>query len=164
MYLYHTIMEQDSHVYISPEIVLDEGLNNRTVTRWYTNGGNLFPEITDRYKPINSPKWLDFKMALGADLVPPTKPYYRFSNFSNKILVFNGELSSDLFAYIEDGYMEAEVGAGYFTEGLPSKEDLVKLYWESMLTIEEYINHKPYKNPEVLIFETVPAKLIEYIK
>ncbi|MET3508324.1 hypothetical protein [Halalkalibacter oceani] len=108
MYLYHKVMEQDSGVYISPKRALDEGLNSRTVTRWYTNGGSLFPEITDRYKPINTPVWIDFKIAIGAELAPPPKPYFRFSNFSDKIAVFNRELSSDLFAYIEDEYMEEE--------------------------------------------------------
>ncbi|MDF9413195.1 hypothetical protein E1B06_16045 [Brevibacillus laterosporus] len=164
MYLYHTVIEQDSDIHINPQNALNEGLNIRTVTRLYTNGGDLYPEITDRFKSINSPKWIDFKIAFGAELVLPTKPYLRFPTFSDKILVFNQDISSDLFAYIEDEYMEEETGGGYFTEGLPSKEDLVSQYWESMLTIEEYLNYKPYKEPEILIFETVPAKLIEYIK
>ncbi|WP_078552139.1 hypothetical protein [Bacillus alkalicellulosilyticus] len=162
MYLYHSVIERDNGDFVNPQRVLDEGLNIQTETRWYTNGGSLYPEITEHYKPIHSPKWIDFKLAVGADLNAPPKPYYRFSVFSEKILVFNRDVSSDLFAYIEDEYMEAEAGKGYFTVGLPSKEELVKQYWESMFTVEDFIKYKPYNNPEVLIFETVPAKIIEY--
>lgn len=78
MYLYHAVIEQNSDIYISPQNALDEGLNNRTATWRYTNGGDLFPEITELLRPTTSPKWLDFKMAFGAELVPPAKPYFKF--------------------------------------------------------------------------------------
>ena len=45
-----------------------------------------------------------------------------------------------------------------------TKEDLIKKYWESMNTLDGYLKHKPYNYPEILIFEPVPAKLIEYIE
>ena len=60
--------------------------------------------------------------------------------------------------------MQQETGEGYFTVGLPSKEDLVKRYWQSMLTIDEYLTYKPYDNAEILIFTPVPPELLEYIK
>jgi hypothetical protein len=158
------VLKQGSYAYISPQSALKEGLHIKTATRWYTNGGDLFPKITDGLRPINSPEWIDFEIAFGAEFSEPTKPYLKFPIFSEKILVFNKDISNDLFSYIEDEYMEEETGGGYFTEGLPSKDDLVRQYWKSMLTVEEYSDSKPYKNPEILIFETVPAKLIEYIQ
>ena len=102
-----------------------------------------------------------FNIAFGAELKQPAESHLRFPMFSDKILVFNKDISSDLFAYKEDQY---DGGKGCFTVGLPSKEDLIKQYWESMNTLDEYLKHKPYKNPQILIFETVPAKLIEFIE
>ena len=87
------------------------------------NSRNFFPELTERCRPVNLPKWIDFKIAFRADLEAYEKPYYRFSVFSNKILVYNFDISSDLFAYVEDNY---DGGEGLFVEGLPSKEDLMK--------------------------------------
>lgn len=132
-----------------------------SATKWYSRGANFFPELTERYRPENIPKWIDFKVAFGADLEPNEKPYYRFPVFSDKILVFNFDISSDLFAHLEDTY---DGGRGCITEGLPSKDELMKDYWKSMLTLSDYLKHKPYDNPEVYIFEQVPAKLINYIE
>jgi hypothetical protein len=81
--------------------------------------------------------------------------------FSEKILVFNFDLSSDLFAYIEDEY---DGSRGHFVEGLPSKEELMKEYWKSMIPLSEYLKHKPFNNPEVYIFEQVPAGIIDLMK
>lgn len=161
MFLYHMVIQNELGENISPQRVLKEGLNHRTATRWYSRGANFFPELTDRCRPVNLPKWIDFKVAFGADLEPYEKPYYRFPVFSDKILVFNLDISSDLFAYIEDKY---DGGRGYFVEGLPSKVDLMKQYWESMIPLSEYLKHKPFNNPELYIFEQVPAKLISYIE
>lgn len=76
-------------------------------------------------------------------------------------MVFNLDISSSLFAYIEDKY---DGGRGYLVEGLPSQVDLMKQYWESMIPLSEYLKHKPFNNPELYIFEQVPAKLISYIE
>jgi len=63
LYLYHMVTEKDDDIYTSiPQNVLDEGLNRKTVTRWYTNGGTLFQELTDHFKPINSPKWINLTL------------------------------------------------------------------------------------------------------
>ncbi|MDQ7864049.1 hypothetical protein RCO48_32085 [Peribacillus frigoritolerans] len=67
------VIENDSDINISPQKVLKEGLNHRTATRWYSNSGNLFPELTERFRPENLPKWIDFKVAFGADLKPYEK-------------------------------------------------------------------------------------------
>ncbi len=146
---------------ISSEKVLKEGLTHRTATRWYSRGANFFPELTERCRPTNLPKWIDFKVAFGADLEPYEKPYYRFPMFSDKILVFNFDISSELFAYLEDKY---DGGNGALVEGLPSKEELMKQYWKSMMTLSDYLKHKPFNKPELYIFEQVPAKLIDYIE
>ena len=69
MFLYHVIIRNDDlGEYFSPEIVLKEGLNRKTATKWYGNSGNLFPELTIRFRPANLPKWVDFKVAFGAGL------------------------------------------------------------------------------------------------
>lgn len=165
VYFYHYLaFSQEGDQYNSPSNALNEGLNKNTITGRYTNGGNLFPEITEKLRPLNAESWINFKYAFGAELIPPSKPYLKFPLFTDKVLVFNQDLSSDLFAYIEDQYMEQETGGGYFTVGLPTKEELVKLYWESMLSIDEYLTSKPYANAEILIFKSVSPELIEYIK
>ncbi|MGM0789787.1 MAG: hypothetical protein ACQEUD_06810 [Bacillota bacterium] len=161
MFLYHNVIEDDNDLSISPQRVLKEGLNLRTATRWYSRGANFFPELTDRFRSLNLPEWIDFKVAFGADLEPYEKPYFRFPVFSEKILVFNMDISSDLFAHIEDIY---DGGRGYFVEGLSSKEVLINKYWESMNTLADYLKHRPFNNPEIYIFEQVPAKLIDYIE
>ena len=152
-------IENDSDLSISPQRVLKEGLNHKTTTRWYSNSGNIFPEL-ECFRPANLPKWIDFKVAFRADLEVYENPYYRFPVFSDKILVFNRDISSDLFAYMEDIY---DGGKGRFVEGLPSKEDLMKNYWASINTLEEFLKNKPFNNPELYIFEQVPAKSIHYI-
>ncbi|ATP40401.1 hypothetical protein CSE16_10265 [Solibacillus sp. R5-41] len=165
MHLYHYIaINQDSNTFNSPNNALKEGLNHQTRTGYYTNGGNLFPELTEKLRPTNVESWVDFNNAFGAQLGQPEQPYLTFPLTTNKILVFNRDLSSDLFAYIEDQYMKQETGGGYFTVGLPSKEELVMQYWASMLILDDYLKMKPYKDAELLIFTTVPPELLEYRK
>lgn len=165
MELYHYVgYEQDSRQYMNPHPALTEGLNIITKTGRYTNGGRLFPEITERYRPKSAQTWIVFDQAVGAEFTKPSTPYLKFPVFTHHIYIFNREISGDLFAYIEDDYMKAETGGGYFTVGLPSKEDLVKQYWESMISLEDYCATKPYENPEILIFDTVPPELLEYIE
>lgn len=161
MFLYHMIIENDDEISISPQRVLKEGLNRRTATRWYSRGANFFPELTERFRPVNAPTWLDFKISFGADLELYEKPCFRFPVFSDKILVFNLDISSDLFAHLEDLY---DGGKGHFVEGLPSKEELVEEYWKTMMPLSKYLKHKPFNKPEVYIFEPVPAELIEIMK
>ena len=161
MFLYHMVIENDDDSGISPQRVLKEGLNHRTKTRWYSRGANFFPELTDCFRPVNLPEWIDFKVAFGADLEPYEKPCFRFPVFSDKILVFNFDISSDLFAHLEDLY---DGGRGQFIKGLPSKEELIKEYWRSMIPLSEYLKQKPFNNPEVYIFEPVPAKLIDFME
>lgn len=159
LFLYHRVIHNNNGE--SPQRVLIEGLNHKTATRGYSRGANFFPELTERFRPVHLPEWIDFKVAFGADLEPDEKPYLRFPVSSDKILVFNFDISSDLFAHIEaipDG------GKGYLVEGLPSKDDLMKEYWESMSTLTDYMKHNPFNNPEVYIFEPVPPNLIEFIR
>jgi hypothetical protein len=161
LFLYHIAFHNEPGVNICLQRVLQEGLNHKTAAGWYSKSSDLFPELTKRYRPATLPKWIDFKVSFKADLKEYEKPFYRFPIFTDKILVFNQDISSDLFAYIEDTY---DGGRGFFVEGLPPKEDLMKQYWESMNTLDEYLKNNPFNNPEVYIFEQVPAKLIEYIE
>ncbi|WLR57367.1 hypothetical protein LC048_11215 [Mesobacillus subterraneus] len=114
MFLYHIVIENDDDLSIAPQRVLKEGLNRSTATRWYSRGANFFPDLTERFRPVHAPSWLDFKIAFGADLEPYEKPYFRFPVFSDKILVFNLDISSDLFAHLEDLY---DGGKGHFVVG-----------------------------------------------
>lgn len=161
LFLYHMVIYSDLYENISPQTFLKEGLNHKTSTKWYGNSANLFPDLMEHFRPINIPKWIDFKVAFRVDLEVDERPYYRFPVFSDKVLVFNRDISSDLFAYIEDMY---DGGNGRMIEGLPSKEDLTKNYWSSMNTLEDYLKNKPFNNPEVYIFEQVPAELIDYVE
>ncbi|GLB61610.1 hypothetical protein [Cytobacillus sp. NCCP-133] len=68
-----------------------EGLNHKTATKWYSDSDDLFPELTERFRPANLSKWIDFKFAIKADLEAYEKPYYRFPVFSDKVFVFNLE-------------------------------------------------------------------------
>ncbi|GLY11195.1 hypothetical protein [Pseudobacillus badius] len=164
MYLYHIVFEQDDDRYADPQIALNKGLSKNTAARFYSNGGRLFPELTTLTRPSNAEQWIDFSMAFGADFDPISKHYLKFPMVTKKVLVFNREISSDLFAYVEDEYMKGETGEeGYFTKGLPSKEDLMKQYWESMMVADEYLKRKPYKHPEILVFETIEKHFLEYI-
>lgn len=40
----------------------------------------------------------------------------------------------------------------------------MKQYWASMTSLDEFLKNKPFNNPELYIFEQVPAKLIDYIE
>ncbi|MBB4825040.1 hypothetical protein HNO89_002266 [Sporosarcina luteola] len=156
MYLYHMVNSDN------PRLAVSEGLNAKTASQWYTNGGELFPEITKKLRPFHVPEWLDFAIAFGAELTPRETSYLKFPVLTDKIAVFNREISSDLFAYVEDEYMEAETGGGYFTKGLPSKEELIRAYWNSRMSLTDYLQTTPYKQAEILIFETIPGTLVEY--
>lgn len=91
------IIHNDIHENISPQIVLKEGLNYKTSTKWYSKGANLFPDLTERFRPANLPNWIDFKVAFIVDMEVDESPHYRFPVFSDKILVFNRDITSDLF-------------------------------------------------------------------
>ena len=41
-----------------------------------------------------------------------------------------------------------------------SIEHWIKLYWDSMVTLEEYLLKRPYPKPEVLVFESIPKEII----
>jgi hypothetical protein len=42
-----------------------------------------------------------------------------------------------------------------------SIEHWVAKYWESMMTLEEYLEKRPYEKPEISIFESVPKEIIQ---
>ena len=120
---------------ITPQIVMKEGLNRKSSTKGYSNNGNFFPKLTARFRPANLPKWIDLNVAFGVDLEIFGKPYYQFPMFNEQVLVFNRDIASYLFAYIEDIY---DGGTGRIVEGLPSKEELMKSYWASMSTLDNF--------------------------
>ncbi|REK77768.1 phosphoribosylamine--glycine ligase [Paenibacillus paeoniae] len=42
-----------------------------------------------------------------------------------------------------------------------SIEHWVRLYWDSLMTLDEYEAKKPYSKPQVLVFEPVPKEIIQ---
>src|SRR5690625_4437748 len=66
LFLYHMVIHNDILENINPQIVLKEGLNYKTSTKWYSKSANLFPDLTERFRPANLPKWIDFEVAFGA--------------------------------------------------------------------------------------------------
>ncbi|WP_242064673.1 hypothetical protein [Lysinibacillus sphaericus] len=60
------MFEQDDDRYVDPQIALNNGLSKNTVARFSSNGGRLFPELTDLTRPINAEQWIDFSIAFGA--------------------------------------------------------------------------------------------------
>ncbi|WP_042360493.1 hypothetical protein [Geomicrobium sp. JCM 19055] len=59
-----------------------------------------------------------------------------------------------------DEYYEKEVAErlgesteGFKTENLPSKETLVKMYWDSRIALKDYIANPRYEKPEYVCFQ-----------
>ncbi|WP_442601940.1 DNA polymerase III [Paenibacillus sp. KN14-4R] len=160
--LYHSYLPEDHEHYVSKEEILTGGINYKTKSNnRYSNGGRVKLEETEKLRPVNILDWVDFRKAIGVDIVSRFTKSFCFPVFSNKILVFDGEISLSIYdqAFYED-LKDTDEEALNFDTG-ESIEHWVKLYWESLMTLEEYNAKKPYPKPEVLIFESVPNEIIQ---
>ncbi|WP_332262436.1 DNA polymerase III [Paenibacillus sp. GSMTC-2017] len=156
------ILPSNHKHYVSIEKILNEGISYSTESNyWYGKGGKLKPKITEKLKPSNTPSWLDFKKAIGVELVQQDSSYFKFPLFTDKILIFNKEYSEQIFdqVFYEDNKYTFEEALDFDTG--QSIEHWILHYWRSMTTLEAYLLTKPYQKPEVLIFESVPKDIIQ---
>jgi hypothetical protein len=148
--------------HVSLEEVMSGGIKYSTKSNnRYSNGGRVKFEITELLRPSNIPDWLNFKEAIGVDLSNRFSKSFCFPIFTDKILVFDGDISLSIYdqAFYED-FKDFDEEALNFDTG-ETIEYWVKLYWKSMMLLEDYLIKKPYSKPEVLIFESVPKEIIQ---
>ncbi len=159
--LYHAILPANHEHHVSIQNVMSNGINFLTKSNnWYGNGGGVELQITEMTRPRNVPTWVDFKMTVGVDLAPHIPRTFFFPIFTDKILIFDGDISmsiSDQAFYENNKYTFDE--ALDFDTG-KSIEYWIKKYWDSMMTLEEYSNKLQYQRPEILVFESIPKEII----
>lgn len=160
--LYHAYLPENHEHHVSLEEVMSGGIKYSTKSNnRYSNGGRVKFEITELLKPSNTPDWLNFKEAIGVDITNRFSKSFCFPIFTDKILVFCGNISLSIYdqAFYED-FKDFDEEALNFDTG-ETIEYWIKLYWKSMMTLEDYMEKKPYSKPEVLIFESVPKEIIQ---
>lgn len=160
--LYHAILPENHVHYISIDEVLKNGISNLTKSNyWYGNGGEVKQNLTNQLRPSDIPIWVDFKKAIGINLHPHKPRSFCFPEFTEKILVFDGDITMSIYdqAFYED-LKDSDEEALNFDTG-ETLEKWVKLYWESLMTLDDYKTKKPYPKPEILVFESIPKDIIQ---
>lgn len=160
--MYHAYLPENHEYHVSVEEVMIGGIKYSTKSNnRYSNGGKVKLEITEQLRPFDTPDWLNFKEAIGVDLTNRFSRSFCFPIFTEKILVFNGDISLSIYdqAFYED-LKDFDEEALNFDTG-KDIEHWIKLYWDSMMTLEEYLRKRPYPKPEVLIFVSVPKEFIQ---
>ncbi|MGE6574288.1 DNA polymerase III [Paenibacillus xylanexedens] len=160
--LYHAYLPENHEYHVSLTQIMTEGITPLTKSNyWYSNGGNVKKDIAKKLRPVNTPEWLDFNCAIGVDIEKKVSKTLCFPAFTDKIMVFDSELSMLIYdqAFYDDNQYTFEEALDFDTGD--SMEDLIQKYWGSMVTLEEYINKVPYKNPEILLFQLVPSNIIQ---
>jgi len=161
LFLYHAYLQENHEHFVSAEQVMIEGImfstksNNR-----YSNGGRVKIEKTESLRPLSTPDWVNFKEAIGVDISNRFSKSFCFPVFTNKILVFDGEVSLSIYdqAFYDD-FKDFDEEALNCDTG-ESIEYWIKLYWASMMSLQEYLLERPYPKAEVLIFESIPKEII----
>ncbi|MEK3933817.1 DNA polymerase III [Sporosarcina sp. FSL W7-1349] len=159
--LYHAYLPDDHQHFVYKEQVILDGIHCTTGSNHrYSNGGKVKMEITESLRPSHIPAWVDFREAIGVDLINRFTRSFCFPLFTDKILVFDGDISLSIYdqAFYED-VKDFDEEALNFDTG-ENIEHWIALYWKSMMTLNEYLLQKPYMKPEVLVFEPVPTELI----
>ncbi|MGO4789002.1 DNA polymerase III [Paenibacillus sp. 2KB_20] len=160
--LYHAYLSEGHEHYVSMQEIMSVGINFMTKSNnRYSNGGRVKLEITERFRPLNTPDWVNFKEAIGVDLVSRFTKSFCFPVFTDRILVFDGDISLSIYdqAFYED-LKDTDEEALNFDTG-ESIEHWINLYWGSLMTLEQYNATKPYSKPEVLVFESIPKEIIQ---
>lgn len=160
--LYHAYLPSYHEYHVSIQEILSNGLNHTLKSNnRYSNGGRVKLDLAEQLKPLNVPDWVDFKKAIGADMAIRFKKTFCFPEFTDKILVFNSEISLSIYdqAFYED-LKDTDEEALDFDTGRPL-EYWIKLYWSSLMNLNEYREKRTYPKPEVLIFESVPREIIQ---
>jgi len=130
-------------------------------------GGDFYPEIMEQVR-LKEPgeQWIDFKKGIVVLLESYTfTNYFTFPVFTDKIMVFNRDITTELFSYIEDESVFDETGVEgtMVTPGTPDRRELVNEYWRSRILLSEYLKEPPYSNSEIMIFEHVPKNILTLI-
>ncbi|MHA2854172.1 hypothetical protein [Paenibacillus sp. HGF5] len=160
--LYHAYLSEGHEHHASIEEIISGGINFMTKSNnRYSNGGRVKLEITERFRPFNTPDWVNFSEAVGVDLVNRFTKSFCFPVFTDRILVFDGDISLSIYdqAFYED-LKDTDEEALNFDTG-ESIEHWINLYWGSLMTLEEYNETKPYSKPEVLVFDSIPKEIIQ---
>lgn len=160
--LYHVYLPEGHEHYVSMEEIMSGGINRTTKSNnRYSNGGKVKLDVTERFRPLITPTWVNFREAIGVDMVNRFTKSFCFPEFTSKILVFDGEISLSIYdqAFYED-LKDTDEEALNFDTG-ESLEHWVKLYWDSLMTLDEYKVKKPYPKPEILVFKSVPKEIIK---
>lgn len=159
--MYHAYLPENHEHFISEEQVMQEGIQFSTKSNnRYSNGGRVKIEKTESLRPFDAPDWVNFKEAIGVDISNRFSKSFCFPVFTNKILVFDGEVSLSIYdqAFYDD-FKDFDEEALNFDTG-ESIEHWIKLYWDSMVTLQEYLLKRSYPKPEVLVFESIPKEII----
>ncbi|WP_151208748.1 hypothetical protein [Paenibacillus yonginensis] len=68
--LYHAYLPEGHEHYVSKEVIMLGGINYTTKSNnRYSNGGRVKLDVTERFRPLNTPNWVDFREAIGVDMV-----------------------------------------------------------------------------------------------
>ncbi len=160
--LYHAFLPENHQHHVPFKDIMEDGIKSTTQSNHvYGNGGSIHLEITERFRPVGAADWIDFKNTVRANITNRFSKSFCFPVFTNKIKVFNSEISLNIYdqAFYEDLKYTDEEALNFDTG--KSLEYWIKEYWQSMVSLEQYIEKKPYKEPEILIFEDVPRQIIK---
>jgi hypothetical protein len=147
--------------YVSKEEIMSVGLTAKTKSNLGPSVGLGNPMFKDTpyANLVDKPIWLKFENAIPCWLEKPKGDYVCFPDFTDKIMVFNEEISYQIVQQEYYELLEGDEEQYAFYTGRNLKE-LYSEYWGSMMTLEDYLKHKPYPESEVLIFEDIPPKYL----
>lgn len=164
MFLYHVYGELEDNKNL--QMALKSGLSPNYTSTFLGSGGGgaFFPEIMEEIQHTSEyEKWINFDKGIVVFLDPNGfKKYLKFPVFSNQIMVFDRSITSILFSYIEDEYVFNETGrVGTMIEpGTHDKRTLIEMYWESRVSLNDFLLTHPYEKPEILVFDHVPPEML----
>ncbi|KRV46074.1 hypothetical protein [Bacillus sp. TH007] len=161
--LYHAYFPESHKFHVSWQEVMNSGIKYSTKSNHrYSNGGRVKLEITENLRPSNIPKWINFKEAIGADIINLFTESFCFPIYTDKIFVFDSEISLSIYdqAFYED-MKEFDEEALNFDTG-ETIEYWIGQYWKSMIPLKDYLRKRPYPKSEILIFEPVPKEIISF--
>ncbi|WP_369683863.1 DNA polymerase III [Salipaludibacillus sp. LMS25] len=160
--LYHAFLPEKHQHYVPFKEIMEHGIKSTTHSNYvYGNGGSIDLETTEKLKPIKAPDWIDFTKTVRADIANQFSKSFCFPVFTDKILIFDGDISLSVYdqAFYDENKYTFEEALDFDTG--ETIEHWIKLYWDSMMTLEEYLIKRPYPKSEVLIFEPVPKDIIK---
>ncbi|UXC32470.1 DNA polymerase III [Bacillus safensis] len=161
--LYHAYFPESHEFHVSQQEVMNSGIKYSTKSNHrYSNGGRVKLERTENLRPSDIPKWINFKEAIGADKINRFSESFCFPIFTDKIFVFDSEISLSIYdqAFYED-MKEFDEESLNFDTG-ETLDYWIELYWKSMIPLKDYLRKRLYPKPEILIFEPVPKEIISF--